>query len=39
EFIFRFNRRKSATRGQLFYRLVQQCVGNPPSPYRGMIRA
>ena len=27
EFTFRFNRRKSRSRGQLFYRLLQQAVG------------
>ena len=27
EFVFRFNRRKSASRGKLFYRLVQGMVG------------
>jgi hypothetical protein len=26
EYTFRFNRRKSASRGKLFYRLVQQAV-------------
>ena len=26
EFTFRFNRRKSKSRGKLFYRLVQQAV-------------
>ena len=39
EFAFRFNRRNSELRGQLFYRLVQQCVGNPPTPYHIMIRS
>ena len=36
EFTFRFNRRKSASRGKLFYRLVQQAVTTEPSPY-GLI--
>ena len=27
EFVFRFNRRNSRSRGKLFYRLVQQAVG------------
>jgi transposase-like protein len=31
EFTFRFNRRKSASRGKLFYRLVQQAVAVEPS--------
>ena len=30
EFTFRFNRRKSASRGLLFYRLLQQAVLTPP---------
>ena len=33
EFTFRFNRRLSASRGKLFYRLVQQAVQVTPSPY------
>lgn len=37
EFAFRFNRRSSALRGHLFYRLVQQCAGRAPTPYRAMI--
>lgn len=37
EFSFRFNRRLSGSRGQLFYRLVQQCVVLPPTPYRTMV--
>jgi len=32
EFTFRFNRRKSASRGKLFYRLVQQAVQVEPAP-------
>jgi len=39
EFAFRFNRRNSALRGQLFYRLVQQCAGRDPTPYTTMIRS
>jgi transposase-like protein len=34
EFTFRFNRRTSASRGKLFYRLLQQAVQVPPVPYR-----
>lgn len=30
EFVFRFNRRTSATRGMLFYRLLQQAVITAP---------
>lgn len=37
EFTFRFNRRTSASRGKLFYRLAQQAVVTPPIPYRDMI--
>ena len=33
EFTFRFNRRKSASRGKLFYRLVQQAVDVSPVPF------
>jgi transposase-like protein len=33
EFTFRFNRRRSASRGKLFYRLVQQAVQVGPVPY------
>jgi hypothetical protein len=38
EFTFRFNRRTSASRGKLFYRLVQQAVQVEPHPYRTLIR-
>jgi transposase-like protein len=37
EFTFRFNRRKSGSRGKLFYRLVQQAVQVEPKPYRTLI--
>ena len=37
EFTFRFNRRTSASRGKLFYRLIQQAVQMPPAPYRTII--
>jgi len=37
EFTFRFNRRTSASRGKLFYRLVQQAVQVEPHPYRTLI--
>lgn len=30
EYTFRFNRRKSASRGKLFYRLIEQAVAVPP---------
>lgn len=38
EFTFRFNRRKSKSRGKLFYRLVQQAVATEPTPYLAMVR-
>jgi transposase-like protein len=37
EFTFRFNRRKSASRGKLFYRLVQQAVQVQPAPYDSLV--
>ncbi len=37
EFTFRFNRRKSRSRGKLFYRLVQQAVQVEPVPYRALV--
>jgi transposase-like protein len=37
EFTFRFNRRTSASRGKLFYRLVQQAVAVGPSTYDGIV--
>jgi transposase-like protein len=37
EFTFRFNRRKSASRGKLFFRLAQQAVQVPPAPYAALI--
>jgi transposase-like protein len=38
EFTFRFNRRTSASRGKLFYRLAQQAVQVEPRPFRTLIR-
>jgi transposase-like protein len=38
EFTFRFNRRRSASRGKLFYRLVQQAVVVEPSTYEEINR-
>ena len=32
EFTFRFNRRRSGSRGKLFYRLMQQAVATDPAP-------
>jgi len=37
EFVFRFNRRKSASRGKLFFRLAQQAVQVAPVPYATLI--
>lgn len=33
EFTFRFNRRRSRSRGKLFYRLLQQAMQTGPAPY------
>ena len=38
EFTFRFNRRKSKSRGKLFFRLMQQAVSTPPATYDTMVR-
>lgn len=37
EFTFRFNRRTSASRGKLFYRLVQQAVQVEPAPFNSLV--
>jgi len=37
EFTFRFNRRKSASRGRLFYRLAQQAVAIEPLTYDAIV--
>jgi transposase-like protein len=37
EFTFRFNRRTSQARGQLFYRLIQQAVQVGPASYDAII--
>ena len=37
EFTFRFNRRTSASRGKLFYRLAQQAVQVEPAPYVRLV--
>jgi transposase-like protein len=36
EFTFRFNRRTSASRGKLFYRLVQQAAEVEPAPFASL---
>ena len=38
EFTFRFNRRKSRSRGRLFFRLLQQAVVIDPVPYKSMVK-
>ena len=38
EFVFRFNRRTSASRGMLFYRLLQQAVVTAPVTYQDVVR-
>ena len=38
EFTFRFNRRRSKSRGMLFYRLVQQAMATDPAPYLTMVQ-
>ncbi len=38
EFTFRFNRRKSKSRGKLFYRLAQQAVQVGPVPFRTLVK-
>lgn len=37
EFTFRFNRRKSHSRGKLFYRLLQQAMEVEPAPYKSIV--
>jgi len=39
EFTFRFNRRTSASRGKLFYRLLEQSVQVGPVTYEAIVRA
>ena len=38
EFTFRFNRRTSASRGKLFYRLTQQATQVEPAPFRSLVK-
>jgi transposase-like protein len=38
EFTFRFNRRKSKSRGKLFFRLAQQAVAVEPAPYDRIVQ-
>jgi transposase-like protein/ribosomal protein L40E len=37
EFTFRFNRRTSASRGKLFWRLLQQAMQVDPTPYKNIV--
>ena len=37
EFVFRFNRRKSLSRGMLFYRLIEQALVATPVTYREVV--
>lgn len=37
EFTFRFNRRKSRSRGKLLYRLLQQAMQVDPAPYKTIV--
>jgi len=37
EFTFRFNRRKSKSRGKLFFRLMQNAVSTAPNTYDSMV--
>lgn len=37
EYVFRFNRRSSRSRGLLFYRLLEQAVVTDPAPYRSIV--
>ncbi|MDE3077740.1 MAG: IS1595 family transposase [Chloroflexota bacterium] len=37
EFVFRFNRRRSRSRGMLFYRVLELAVGHDPVRYRDLI--
>jgi transposase-like protein len=38
EFVYRFNRRTSSSRGMLFYRLLQQAVVTAPVTYEHVVR-
>ncbi len=39
EFAFRFNRKLSTYRGNLFYRLMQQAVDTSPQPFKEIIKS
>ncbi len=38
EFAFRFNRRRSRSRGKLLFRLVHQAVAVDPAPYDSLVK-
>lgn len=38
EFVFRFNRRTSGSRGLVFYRVLELAVGHDPMRYRALVR-
>ena len=38
EFVFRFNRRKSISRGKLFFRLAQHALQIAPTTYERLVR-
>ena len=38
EFTFRFNRRRSRSRGKLFFRLVQHAVAVAPARYESLVK-
>jgi hypothetical protein len=37
EFVFRFNRRRSRSRGMVFYRVLELAVGHEPVRYQDLI--
>ena len=37
EFTFRFNRQRAASRGKLFFRLLEQAVQVPPTTYETVV--
>ena len=37
EFVFRFNRRRSRSRGMLFYRMLELAVAHDPVRYQDLI--
>ena len=37
EFVFRFNRRRSRSRGMVFYRVLELAVGHDPVRYKDLV--